>query len=93
MEHYHFLKSSLNAEEAYTPDNPFFINLEGKQIKTINIHKSIVARQMAQFLGLPILTITKNLHGIASRQRAVGAVGDTGLNNKIATIEAHYDDH
>ena len=93
MEHYHFLKSSLNSDDAYNPDAPFFINLDGKQIKTAQIHKSLVARQMAQYLGLSVLTITQNRHGMASRQRAAGAEGDTGLNNEIATIEAHYNDH
>jgi hypothetical protein len=93
MEQYHFLKSILNNEDAYTPDAPFFINLDGKQIKTANIHKTLVARQMAQYLGLSVFTITQNRHGMASRQRAAGAVGDTGLNNEIATIEANYNDH
>jgi len=71
----------------------FFINLEGKQIKTVNINKTLVARQMAEYLGLSVLTITQNCHGMVSRQQAAGAVGDTRLNNEVATIEANYNDH
>lgn len=31
MEQYHFIKSVMNSEEAYLPDGPFFINMDGIQ--------------------------------------------------------------
>lgn len=62
-------------------------------MKTVNIHKTNVARRMAASMGLPLLTITQNRHAMASRQRAAKATGDTGLGNSIATQEKYYDDH
>jgi len=31
MEQYHYIKTVINSEEAYVPDGPFFINMDGNQ--------------------------------------------------------------
>ncbi len=62
-------------------------------MKTDNIHKGVVAKRMAAFMGLPMLAITQNRHAVASRQRAAKATGDTGLGNIRSTIELYYDNH
>jgi hypothetical protein len=93
MEQYHFIKTVLNYEDAYLPDGPFFVNMDGKQVKTDNINKVVVAKRMAAFMGLPIVMITQNRHAVVLQQRAVKATGDTGLGNSRSTIELYYDDH
>jgi hypothetical protein len=75
------------------PDGPLFVNTDGKHVKTDNMHKGVVAKRMAAFMGLPMLTITQNRHAEALWQRAAKATGDTGLVNSHSTIELYYDDH
>ncbi|MEI6397779.1 MAG: hypothetical protein WCO71_03315, partial [Pseudomonadota bacterium] len=64
-----------------------------QQVKAMNIHKTNIATQMANAMGLEQLTLTENRHSVASRQRAAKATGDTGLGNSIATQMLFYDDH
>jgi hypothetical protein len=91
MEQYHFVKTVLNYEDAYLPDGPLFVNMDGKHVKTDDMHKGVVAKRMAAFMGLPMLTLTQNRHAEASWQRAAKATGDTGLGNSHSTVELYYD--